>query len=286
MNPTYNIEMFYALQDLYRDSILADENTPWAGEDKPLFTPMDSQVLGSIRIFEYQGFIITYIVVEEQTSGLWLVQQLSMFSEFGARHDLLIKAQGGAYLALAENTFLLSSEELQQSIVVDRAGFYDMVRAQDFVEHPALERFESYLVPGLPTPLRYSFVESEFGLSCELRSRAWADSGMVVVPSIFAGYEELPRDVHYRLKPTHQDIEVANYLRMPVMMASTHIRDIRGSGDSYEISFDTTARGRRAELRLDSLPLFRGILPDKLLLRLPYQIGRQELTDKLRVVLL
>ena len=111
MNPIYEKQVFYALNELYLDSVRLDPDLDFDWDDLDCrrrlrrfrardYSPesiSDMEVPGSVRVMELGKSLICCLVLDSRSQGLWQALQLSMFTEFGATGDLIVKARGGAY---------------------------------------------------------------------------------------------------------------------------------------------------------------------------------------------
>lgn len=300
MNPIYEKQVFYALNELYLDSVRLDPDLDFDWDDldcrrRPRrFRARDSspesisdmEVPGSVRVMELGKSLICCLVLDSRSQGLWQALQLSMFTEFGATGDLIVKARGGAYLALAENSFLLTEEEISQSVVVDRVGLYDLMKAREFVEQPDRERYGRYLLFGLPHEVRQSFVLSEFDLSCELRSRFLPEPGWLVLPAIIGEYYHARPRILFDLRIDEELVLYNRYessKQASMREPSSPIASIHGRDDVFEIVFDDHSVGQWASLYLKRLLIFRGKLPASLKLKLPFSIDLMTLREMLKL---
>jgi len=300
MNPIYEKQIFYALNELYLDSVRVDPYLDFDWDDLDFRRRSrrsgsrdychegnpDKDFPGSVRVMELGGNLICCMVLDSGAQGLWQALQLSMFTEFGASGDLIVKARGGAYLALAENSFLLTDEEIKHSVEVDKVGLYDLMKAREFVEQPDRGRYGRYLLFGLPHEVRQSFVFSEFELSCELRSRFLPEPGRLVLPAIYGEYYHARPMIMFDLRI---DKDLVLYQRSEsraqasMRGLSSLIDSIHGRDDVFEIVFDDRSVGHRASLYLDRLLVFKGELPASLTLKLPFSIDLMTLRDLLKL---
>ncbi len=284
-----DISLYHRLYELYLDSTRAQRIPSFvqeasgqksASHDEDFACPdleTEPKPQGSIRILNFWDQLISFLVVKELSDSRFLALKVSYFTEFAAEGDLILKAFGGSFVALQENSFILKKRQLLKSIPVDGVGIFDLMKAEDYIEDENYRKQGKLLHKDLPDELRYRFVNQEFELSCELRAMNLSEDGFLKIPHLLEDkIQPRQRIVQYSLFrdtsipipedaiSSYQEICSSRMIPAKLLDDSSEISWIRGKG--CEIRFSMFHIGRRCEVRLGSVLVFRGILPERLLL--------------------
>ncbi|MDY0326191.1 MAG: hypothetical protein RBQ87_08460 [Candidatus Cloacimonadaceae bacterium] len=291
-----DISLYHRLYELYLDSTRAQRVPSFvqeasgqesASRDEDFACPdleTEPKPQGSIRILSFWDRLISFLVVKELSDSRFLALKVSYFTEFAAEGDLILKAFGGRFVALQENSFILKKRQVLKSIPVDGVGIFDLMKAEDYIEDENYRKQGKLLHKDLPDELRYRFVNQEFDLSCELRAMNLSEDGFLKIPHLLEdNIQPRQTSVRYSLLrdasiPSHEKSissypEICNSMTISAKLLddSSEISWIKGKG--CEIRFSVFHIGRRCEVRLGSVLVFRGILPERLLLSISIDLA-------------
>lgn len=280
------VMLYYDLYELYLDSIQAkiepsfgqaasrEEPKPWNGklayQDMKAETELNFQ--GGIHVLSLWGNLISFLVVQEFSDSRFQALKVSPFTEFAAQGDLILKAFGGNFVALTENSFILRKSQILESITLDGVGAFDLMKAQDFIEEEHYRKQRKLLHSELPKELRDRFVDQEFDLSCELRAMSLTEDGFLKIPHLLEDKLQLqPAEcISYSLcdKSIPPRLEIVGFMTIPSKLPDGTRKISWIDGKGFEIIFSLSLVGKRCEVRLSSVLVFRGILPERLLLNI------------------
>ncbi|MEF3693878.1 MAG: hypothetical protein V3576_00850 [Candidatus Cloacimonadota bacterium] len=218
---------------------------------------------GSIIVIEAQEYEIWCMVIELTSTGMYKAFKISPFTGFASEYDLLIQAGTSTYLLELDNGFLLSLNEINAGITVGAVAESTFAKVKSRLQHQIHETGHS---TDLSSPEnRFRIMEHE--QTMELRSRyhsapLWIPQILLqyerevasVIPAAAAGYYV---DEAFEILDKQLDENV--YYAKEFTLYKNEMQELILKPDQGYIS-------QKAEIRCGDIVVYRGILPESLIL--------------------
>jgi hypothetical protein len=132
--------------------------------------PVIGKLIGSIRILEFDGNLIQYLVMGQRPDGMFAALKVNSFTDLGTRSDPGFSSYHNRYIAEMDNSFPLTREEVEASVVLDEIDTYTFIQLEGALEQVASRH------PGLSLPRDLNKWQKQFRLkeheiTCHFRSR-------------------------------------------------------------------------------------------------------------------
>lgn len=236
-----------------------DENFSFE-DNRVVFTEAE----GNIIVVEAGKYEIWCLILEQAPHGMFQAYKISPFTAFASEYDLLIRAGSSIYLLEMDNSFLLSSDEVREGIpisAVDEEVFIaikaqlQQSRAQASLKNTDLKHPDNL----------FRILEHEQTLG--LRSRQV--SAPLWIPQISLQYE---REAAAVIPAAAADIGVAGAFEVLRRQQDENVYFAKEytlhKNERHELilSPDQGYVSQKAEVRCGDIVVFRGILPESLIL--------------------
>ncbi len=226
--------------------------------------PEDTTAAGNIIVFWLNGYEIWCLITGKEENGYFEAYKLSSFTGLGSGSDLILHKGSSRYLLETDNRIYLSEAEVENSLVIASINAQIMQALQESLLSAKKDK-TAKRIDLLSPEAKFRIKEHE--LTLELRSRIHEDK--LWIPQLaIQGWESINEamplaaadngmDVAFSVLAKQQDENV--YYAREYTLHKNECQDLILIPDDDYIN-------RKAEIRCNELVVFRGVLPEKLVL--------------------